>query len=294
MIEVIELTKRYGHSVAVDSLTFTVQPGIITGFLGPNGAGKSTTVRLMLGLDAPTSGVALVNGRRYGDLRAPPPEIGAMLEAHAVHTGRSAFNHLLALAQTHGLPRSRVGEVIEIVGLQDVARRRVGTFSLGMGQRLGIASALLGDPATVILAQQHVQVSLGHPPALRAVFGDALFLTMLAIFCVSLGALIRNTAGGIAAFAGVMFALPGHQQDPPDEPPQRPQPLPALERRGGAAHRPSLRSLAGALGGLRRLLRLRGRDAPRRGDPPEAARHVKSRREGTSARAADGGVGGEA
>jgi ABC-2 type transport system ATP-binding protein len=151
MIEAIELTKRYGHSVAVDSLTFTVQPGIITGFLGPNGAGKSTTMRLMLGLDAPTSGVALVNGRRYGDLRAPLHEIGAMLEAHAIHTGRSAFHHLLALAQTHGLPRARVDEVIEIVGLQDVARHRVGSFSLGMRQRLGIASALLGDPATVIL-----------------------------------------------------------------------------------------------------------------------------------------------
>jgi ABC-2 type transport system ATP-binding protein len=151
VIDVRGVTKRYGEKVAVDDLTFEVQPGIVTGFLGPNGAGKSTTMRLILGLDAPTSGTVRVNGCSYRDLTAPLHEIGAMLEAHAIHTGRSAYNHLLALAQTHGIPRSRVDEVIELVGLREVARKRVGSFSLGMGQRLGVAAALLGDPATVIL-----------------------------------------------------------------------------------------------------------------------------------------------
>jgi ABC-2 type transport system ATP-binding protein len=135
----------------VDDLTFSVAPGVVTGFLGPNGAGKSTTMRLILGLDAPTSGTVRVNGCAYRELSAPLHEIGAMLEAHAIHTGRSAYNHLLALAQTHGIPRGRVEEVIELVGLGAVARKRVGGFSLGMGQRLGVAAALLGDPATVIL-----------------------------------------------------------------------------------------------------------------------------------------------
>jgi ABC-2 type transport system ATP-binding protein len=151
MITVDHVTKRFGDTLAVDDLAFTVKPGIVTGFLGPNGAGKSTTMRMMLGLDAPTAGRVEVNGKAYRDLQAPLHEIGAMLEAHAVHTGRSAYHHVLAMAQTHGISRSRVDEVIELVGLQDVARKRVGTFSLGMGQRLGIASALLGDPATVIL-----------------------------------------------------------------------------------------------------------------------------------------------
>jgi ABC-2 type transport system ATP-binding protein len=151
MIEVEHVSKRYGEKVAVDDLTFTVKPGIVTGFLGPNGAGKSTTMRMILGLDAPTSGTVQVNGKDYRDLTAPMHEIGAMLEARAIHTGRSAYHHLLAMAQTHGLPRSRVDEVIDLVGLSAVARKRVGGFSLGMGQRLGIASALLGDPATVIL-----------------------------------------------------------------------------------------------------------------------------------------------
>jgi ABC-2 type transport system ATP-binding protein len=151
VIEVDHLSKRYGTKVAVDDLSFVVPPGVITGFLGPNGAGKSTTMRLMLGLDAPTSGSVTVNGKAYEDLPAPLNEIGAMLEAHSVHTGRSAYHHLLALAATHGLPRGRVDEVIELVGLKDVARERVGSFSLGMGQRLGIAAALIGDPTTVIL-----------------------------------------------------------------------------------------------------------------------------------------------
>jgi ABC-2 type transport system ATP-binding protein len=151
MIEVDHVTKRYGEKVAVEDLTFTVRPGIVTGFLGPNGAGKSTTMRVILGLDAPTAGTARVNGRDYQELTAPLHEIGAMLEARAIHTGRSAYNHLLAMAQTHGIARSRVGEVIELVGLEHVARKRVGAFSLGMGQRLGIAAALLGDPAALIL-----------------------------------------------------------------------------------------------------------------------------------------------
>jgi ABC-2 type transport system ATP-binding protein len=151
MIEVIGLSKRYGDRVAVDDLSFTVKPGVVTGFLGPNGAGKSTTMRMILGLDAPTTGTATVNGKRYRDLVAPLHEVGALLEARAVHTGRSGYNHLLALAQTHGIPRSRVSEVIELVGLESVADKRVGAFSLGMGQRLGVAAALLGDPDTVIL-----------------------------------------------------------------------------------------------------------------------------------------------
>jgi ABC-2 type transport system ATP-binding protein len=151
MISVENVTKRYGEKVAVDNLSFQVKPGIVTGFLGPNGAGKSTTMRLMLGLDAPTSGSTSIDGRSYLDLEAPLHEVGAMLEARAVHTGRSAYNHLLALAQTHGIPRSRVDEVIDLVGLQEVARRRVGGFSLGMGQRLGVAAALLGDPRVLIL-----------------------------------------------------------------------------------------------------------------------------------------------
>jgi ABC-2 type transport system ATP-binding protein len=151
VIDVRAVTKRYGEKVAVEDLTFQVRPGIVTGFLGPNGAGKSTTMRLILGLDAPSCGEVSVDGRVYRELSAPLHEVGAMLEARAIHTGRSAYNHLLALAQTHAIPRSRVDEVIELVGLREVARKRVGSFSLGMGQRLGVAAALLGDPATVIL-----------------------------------------------------------------------------------------------------------------------------------------------
>jgi ABC-2 type transport system ATP-binding protein len=151
VIEANGLTKSYGETRAVDDLTFTVKPGIVTGFLGPNGAGKSTTMRLILGLDRPTAGTVTVNGKAYRDFPAPLHEVGALLEARSVHTGRSALNHLLALAQTHGVPRSRVDELIDRVGLNEVARKRVGAFSLGMGQRLGIAAALLADPKTVIL-----------------------------------------------------------------------------------------------------------------------------------------------
>jgi ABC-2 type transport system ATP-binding protein len=151
MIEAAGLTKFYGDKRAVDDLSFTVEPGVVTGFLGPNGSGKSTTMRLILGLDAPTSGDVTVNGRHYRDHRSPLHEVGALLEARSVHTGRSAYYHLLALAQTHGIGRSRVRELIDLVGLHDVARKRAGTFSLGMGQRLGIATALLGDPQTLLL-----------------------------------------------------------------------------------------------------------------------------------------------
>ncbi|MDX6452868.1 MAG: type transport system ATP-binding protein [Gaiellaceae bacterium] len=151
MIEARNLTKRYGEQTAVNDLTFTVKPGIVTGFLGPNGSGKSTTMRLILGLDAPSQGDVTVNGKHYADFPAPLHEVGALLEARSVHTGRSAYNHLLALAQTHGIARRRVDELIELVGLESVAKKRAGQFSLGMGQRLGIASALLGDPEVVIL-----------------------------------------------------------------------------------------------------------------------------------------------
>jgi ABC-2 type transport system ATP-binding protein len=151
MIEARGLTKRFGDKLAVDGLTFTVQPGVVTGFLGPNGAGKSTTIRMILGLDVPTAGRVTVNGRPYAEHAAPMREVGALLEARAVHTGRTARNHLLALAATTGISRRRVDEVIGLVGLDEVARKRAGGFSLGMGQRLGIAAALLGDPATLIL-----------------------------------------------------------------------------------------------------------------------------------------------
>jgi ABC-2 type transport system ATP-binding protein len=151
VIKAENLTKYYGDKLAVDELTFTVQPGLVTGFLGPNGAGKSTTMRMILGLDFPTSGRATVNGKRFAEHARPLAEVGAVLEARAVHTGRSARNHLLAMAATAGIGAKRVDEVIGMVGLADVAGRRAGEFSLGMGQRLGIASALLADPETLIL-----------------------------------------------------------------------------------------------------------------------------------------------
>jgi ABC-2 type transport system ATP-binding protein len=151
MIEARALSKRFGDKLAVDQLTFTVKPGQVTGFLGPNGAGKSTTMRMIVGLDRPSGGVATVDGRVYREHAAPLRQLGALLEAKSVHKGRTARSHLLALAQTHGIPASRVDEVLAMVGLESAARRRAGTFSLGMGQRLGIAAALLGDPAAVIL-----------------------------------------------------------------------------------------------------------------------------------------------
>jgi ABC-2 type transport system ATP-binding protein len=151
MIEAQDLTKRYADVTAVDGISFTVRPGIVTGFLGPNGAGKSTTMRAILGLDRPTSGTATVNGRSFRDAAAPLTELGAMLEAKAVDKGRSARNHLLAVAATIGVGRTRVDEILDMVGLADVAKKNAGGFSLGMGQRLGIATALIGNPGVVML-----------------------------------------------------------------------------------------------------------------------------------------------
>jgi ABC-2 type transport system ATP-binding protein len=151
MIEARGLTKRYGSTVAVDALSFDVRPGRVTGFLGPNGAGKSTTMRMILGLDAPDAGQARIGGRRYRELRWPLREVGALLEAKAFHPGRSARAHLAALAASNEIPRSRVDEVLGIVGLEGAGRRRAGKFSLGMAQRLGIAAALLGDPEVLLL-----------------------------------------------------------------------------------------------------------------------------------------------
>lgn len=151
MIEIAKLTKRYGSTLAVDALTFTVPAGRVTGFLGPNGAGKSTTMRLILGLDRPDAGTALVGGEPYRAHRRPLHRVGALLETRGAHPGRTAYHHLLWLAQTHGIGRRRIDEVLELVGLTTVAGRRVHTFSLGMTQRLGVAAALLGDPAAVVL-----------------------------------------------------------------------------------------------------------------------------------------------
>jgi ABC-2 type transport system ATP-binding protein len=145
------LSKRYGRKLVVDNLSFTVQPGTVTGFLGPNGAGKSTTMRLILGLDRPSSGHCTIGGVSYASLPRPLRVVGALLDAGAVHPGRTAFDHLLYLAQTQGLPRRRIAEVLDLVGLADVAHQRAGGFSLGMGQRLGLAAALLGDPQVLVL-----------------------------------------------------------------------------------------------------------------------------------------------
>jgi ABC-2 type transport system ATP-binding protein len=151
MIELQGLTKRYGDKTAVDRLTFTVRPGAVTGFLGPNGSGKTTTMRMMLDLDRPTSGSVRIDGRRYSDMREPMKRVGSLLDAKALHPSRTAYHHLLWLAQSNRVPNRRVDEVLEIVGISDVAHRRAGVFSLGMGQRLGIAAALLGDPEILVL-----------------------------------------------------------------------------------------------------------------------------------------------
>jgi ABC-2 type transport system ATP-binding protein len=150
VIEVRDLSKRFGSTLAVDHLSFSVRPGIVTGFLGPNGSGKSTTMRMILGLDRPSKGATTVNGRPYGEIRRPLQEVGALLDAKAMHGGRSAYNHLLCVAQSNGIPRRRVGECLDLVGLETVGRKRARTFSLGMGQRLGIATALLGDPQVLM------------------------------------------------------------------------------------------------------------------------------------------------
>ena len=151
MIEVHELTKRYGDTLAVDRLSFQVPQGVVTGFLGPNGAGKSTTMRMMLGLDRPDAGTVRISGKSYHDLRSPLREVGALLEAKAFHPGRTARSHLNALAVSNSIPKGRVSEVLAITGLEKAADRRAGKFSLGMSQRLGIAAALLGAPAVLLL-----------------------------------------------------------------------------------------------------------------------------------------------
>ncbi len=150
MITATRLTKSYGSTRAVDDLSFEVRPGVVTGFLGPNGSGKSTTMRMVMGLDHPDSGTVTIGGRHFHDLRWPLREVGALLEAKAIHPGRTAYNHLLGMAQTNSIPKARVDEVLEMVGLESVTRRKAGKFSLGMSQRLGIASALLGDPGVLL------------------------------------------------------------------------------------------------------------------------------------------------
>jgi ABC-2 type transport system ATP-binding protein len=150
MIEATDLTKKFGSTLAVDGLSFSIRSGVVTGFLGPNGAGKSTTMRMILGLDRPSRGTVTIGGRPYGQLRRPLHQIGAVLEVRAVHSGRSAYNHLLCLAQASGIGKRRVSEVLDLVGLDRVGRKRAGKFSLGMSQRLGLAAALLGDPPVLI------------------------------------------------------------------------------------------------------------------------------------------------
>jgi ABC-2 type transport system ATP-binding protein len=210
MIEIHGVTKRYGTKTAVDDLSFTVRPGIVTGFLGPNGAGKSTMMRMILGLDAPTAGQIRVNGRRYAEHAAPLREVGALLEARAVHTGRSAYHHLRAMALTHGISRRRVEEVIDLVGLREVARKRVGGFSLGMGQRLGVAAALLGDPATLVLDEPvngldpegvrwirnllRTQVTQGRTVFLSSHLMSEMALTADHLIVIGKGKLIADTA----------------------------------------------------------------------------------------------------
>src|SRR5258706_13075699 len=151
MMEISDLTKSYGGTTAVDALTFSVRPGRVTGFLGPNGAGKSTTIRMLLGLARPDRGSARIDGRSYAELDQPMRKVGALLETAAPHKDRSAYHHLLWLAQSNRIGRRRVLEVLDQVGLTEAAHRRVGGFSLGMGQRLGLATALLGDPAVLVL-----------------------------------------------------------------------------------------------------------------------------------------------
>jgi ABC-type transport system involved in cytochrome c biogenesis ATPase subunit len=208
MIEAHGLVKRYGSTMAVNDLSFSIRPGMVTGFLGPNGAGKTTTMRMILGLDAPAQGSVTVGGRSYRDLPAPMREVGALLDAKALHGGRRACDHLLCLARSNGIPRSRVDEVLRIVGLENVARRRAKSFSLGMGQRLGIASALLGRPCP--------HAALGDPGVARAVAGAGLYLTALAVLSVAAGALLRRPAAAIAAMMAVLLVLPGIAQALPD------------------------------------------------------------------------------
>ena len=221
MIQANELTKRFGGKTAVDGITFAVQPGKVTGFLGPNGAGKSTTMRLIVGLDHPTAGNVSVNGKPYARHRMPLREVGALLEATAVHPRRSAYNHLRALAATEGIPAARVNEVIELTGLGPVARKRVGGFSLGMGQRLGIAVALLGDPQTLILDEP---VNGLDPEGVKwvrylvkglAAEGRTVFISshLMSEMAVTADHLIVIGRGRILADAPIETVLTGGQQE---------------------------------------------------------------------------------
>jgi ABC-2 type transport system ATP-binding protein len=220
MIEAADLSKRFGAKTAVDGISFTVKPGRVTGFLGPNGAGKSTTMRMIVGLDNPSGGDVRVNGKHYAQHSAPLREVGALLDAKAVHTKRSAYNHLRAMAATHGIPDSRVREVIEMTGLGPVARKRVGGFSLGMGQRLGIACALLGDPHTVILDEpvngldpEGVQW-VRHLAKGLAAEGRTVFLSshLMSEMALTADHLIVIGRGRIIADAPISDILDGHQQ----------------------------------------------------------------------------------
>ncbi|MFJ6280408.1 ABC-2 type transport system ATP-binding protein [Arthrobacter subterraneus] len=220
MIEAVDLSKRYGAKTAVDGISFTVKPGRVTGFLGPNGAGKSTTMRMIVGLDNPSGGDVRVNGKHYAQHSAPLREVGALLDAKAVHTKRSAYNHLRAMAATHGIPNSRVREVIEMTGLGPVAKKRVGGFSLGMGQRLGIACALLGDPHTVILDEpvngldpEGVQW-VRHLAKGLAAEGRTVFLSshLMSEMALTADHLIVIGRGRIIADAPISEILDGHGQ----------------------------------------------------------------------------------
>lgn len=220
MIEAVDLSKRYGTKTAVDGISFTVKPGRVTGFLGPNGAGKSTTMRMIVGLDNPSGGDVRVNGKHYAQHSAPLREVGALLDAKAVHTKRSAYNHLRAMAATHGIPNNRVREVIEMTGLGPVAKKRVGGFSLGMGQRLGIACALLGDPHTVILDEpvngldpEGVQW-VRHLAKGLAAEGRTVFLSshLMSEMALTADHLIVIGRGRIIADAPISEILDGHGQ----------------------------------------------------------------------------------
>ena len=239
MIEAKGLTKVYGEKTAVGGVSFTVQAGRVTGFLGPNGAGKSTTMRMIMGLDRPTAGTVTVNGEPFAQHAAPLREVGALLDAKAVHTSRTAYNHLLAMAATHSIPKKRVHEVIEMTGLAEVAKKKVGGFSLGMGQRLGIAAALLGDPQTIILDEPvngldpEGVVWVRNLVKYLASEGRTVFLSshLMSEMAVTADHLIVIGRGRIIADA----PDPGHHHR------QGPEPHPRPHRPAGPAHAPARR-----------------------------------------------------
>ncbi len=258
MIEARGLTKVYGEKTAVTGVNFTVEAGRVTGFLGPNGAGKSTTMRMIMGLDRPTSGSVTVNGVPFDRHHAPLRDVGALLDAKAVHTSRSAYNHLLAMAATHSIPKKRVHEVIEMTGLAEVARKKVGGFSLGMGQRLGIAAALLGDPQTIILDEPvngldpEGVVWVRNLVKYLASEGRTVFLSshLMSEMAVTADHLIVIGRGRIIADAPIQDIITGNGQRPHPGPhrPARPPDAPAGRRRRlrrGAGERTSRSHRAG-------------------------------------------------